>query len=230
MARDFGPTPADAQPNSAPLRCGASRTYLLIKHALDRVVAAIALVLLSPLLLWLVLRVRRDSPGPAFFRQIRAGKDAKPFILLKFRTMRSDVDPFGDSPHAAEDPRVTRLGRWLRETSLDELPQLVNVLRGEMSLVGPRPLYVQQIPEWSPRHRGRLLVRPGLTGLAQVSGRGALTLEEKLECDVQYVEQLGPRLDVVILWRTLASVWRRQDVYEQRYSQERERRKGVPHE
>lgn len=207
-----------------PVRIGASRLYRLCKAAADPVLALAALIVLSPFLLWLALRVRMDSPGPALFRQTRAGRGGRPFNLLKFRTMRTDADPFGDSPQSGDDPRVTRVGKWLRERSLDELPQLINVLRGEMALVGPRPLYVQQIAEWSPRHRARLLVKPGLTGLAQVNGRGSLTIEEKLEWDVQYVEQFGLWMDLRIIVATLRNVRTREGIYEVRYSRDRERR------
>lgn len=186
--------------------------------------ACVALMLLSPLLAYLAWRVRCDSAGPAFFRQERAGRFGAPFTLWKFRTMRTDADPFGDSPQSGADPRITPLGRWLRETSMDELPQLINVARGEMALVGPRPLYMQQMREWNERQRARLLVPPGLTGLAQINGRGNLTLEEKLEWDVRYVETIGPLTDLRILWRTATGVFGRRGIYEVRYSSERERR------
>lgn len=178
------------------------------------------LVLLAPLLLAIALAIRLSSRGPAVFAQQRAGKGGKPFMLYKFRTMRLDVEPFGPSPKSGDDSRLTGVGRWLRERSLDELPQLVNIVRGDMSLVGPRPLYVSQIAEWDGRQRRRLSVRPGLTGLAQVSGRGALTREEKLELDVQYVERASLRLDAVILLKTLARLCGRRGIYEDRYSQD----------
>ncbi|MCK6485389.1 MAG: sugar transferase [Phycisphaerae bacterium] len=188
------------------------------RRLLDIVVAAVALASAAPLMLLIAALIRRDSPGPALFRQTRAGRDGRPFTLLKFRTMRTDADPYGASPHAADDPRLTRFGRLLRETSLDELPQLWNVLRGDMTLVGPRPLYESQAAEWNERQRRRLTVRPGLTGLAQVCGRAALTIEEKLELDVQYVLNRGPRLDAWILWRTLCQLFGRPAIYEVRYS------------
>ncbi|GAI73580.1 unnamed protein product, partial [marine sediment metagenome] len=122
-----------------------------------------------------------------------AGKDGKPFVFYKFRTMKLDVDPFGASPKSDEDPRLTKVGMFLRQYSLDELPQLFNILKGDMSIVGPRPLYVSQMAEWNERQKKRLLVKPGLTGLAQVSGRGELTREEKLELDVKYVETAGEK-------------------------------------
>lgn len=181
-------------------------------------VAGFLLVMLAPLLLAIAVAIRVASPGPAIFRQERAGRGGKPFSLYKFRTMRLDVDPFGPSPKSGADPRLTRLGKLLREYSLDELPQLINILRGEMALIGPRPLYIAQIAEWNERQRKRLLVQPGLTGLAQISGRGELTVEEKLELDVQYVEQAGLKLDARILLATATRVFARQGIYEKRYS------------
>ncbi len=207
-----------------PLPARAKPSYLWLKHRVDAYLALLALSLTAPLFLILAVMIRRASPGPAIFRQIRAGRNGQPFVFLKFRTMRADADPFGDSPDRGDDPRLTPLGRRLRESSLDELPQLLNVVRGEMSLVGPRPLYVQQMAEWSPRHRRRLLMRPGLTGLAQINGRGAITLEEKLEWDVRYVEAASLRNDVGILWHTLLGVVKRTGIYEVQYSRTRARR------
>ena len=181
--------------------------------------ATVLLVVLSPILIVIVVAIRVSSRGPAVFTQERAGKHGKPFAFYKFRTMRVDVDPFGPSPKTGTDPRLTRIGRVLREYSLDELPQLVNIVKGDMSLVGPRPLYLSQIAEWDERQKKRLLVRPGLTGLAQVSGRGALTREQKLELDVAYVERASMRMDARILLATVAQVFGRNNIYEKRYSQ-----------
>ncbi len=192
--------------------------YTITKRVFDLVGASVLLVGLSPLMLAIAVAIRLGSHGPAIFTQQRAGKGGRSFTLYKFRTMRLGVDPFGPSPRSADDPRVTRLGRWLREHSLDEWPQLFNIVKGDMSLVGPRPLYVSQIDEWNERQRKRLLVKPGLTGLAQISGRGTLTREQKLECDVVYVEQRRLRTDLWILVATVAQVVRRRDVYEARYS------------
>ncbi|MFQ5806579.1 MAG: sugar transferase [Phycisphaerae bacterium] len=210
-------------PNRPP-QLRAESSYFWLKERIDFYAALVALVLTAPLLAVLALMIRSDSRGPAVFRQARAGRNGRPFTFFKFRTMRAEADPFGDSPDSGDDPRLTRVGRRLREASLDELPQLWNVLRGEMSLVGPRPLYMQQMAEWSPRHRGRLLVKPGLTGLAQINGRGAITLEEKLEWDVRYVETASLRNDLGILWHTLLSVVKRSGIYEVQYSQTRKRR------
>jgi len=193
--------------------------YRLTKRILDIVIAGLSLAVLWPLLAAIAVAIRLGSRGPAIFRQERAGKDGRPFTLYKFRTMRLDADPFGPSPKSGEDPRLTRLGRFLREHSLDELPQLVNVILGDMSLVGPRPLYMSQVAEWNERQRKRLEVKPGLTGLAQVSGRGELTREEKLELDVSYVEHASLWLDVRILLATAARVCGGGGIYEKRYSQ-----------
>lgn len=193
--------------------------YEFLKRVFDIATAGVLLAILSPLLLAIAVAIRLGSRGPAIFRQERAGRAGKPFILYKFRTMRLDVDPFGPSPKCGGDPRLTRLGRFLREHSLDELPQLLNIVKGDMSFVGPRPLYMSQVPEWNERQKKRLLVKPGLTGLAQIAGRGELTIEEKLELDVRYVEQAGVRLDCRILAVTAAHAFSRGGVYEKRYSQ-----------
>ncbi len=192
--------------------------YILLKRVLDLLASSLALAILSPLLAGIAMAIRLGSRGPALFRQERAGQAGRPFTFYKFRTMRPDVDPFGPSPRSGDDPRLTRLGRFLREYSLDELPQLVSILKGDMSLVGPRPLYVAQMAEWDERQKKRLLVKPGLTGLAQISGRGTLTREEKLELDVRYVERTSLGLDAWILLVTVVRVFAHQGIYEERYS------------
>ena len=195
------------------------------ERCVDIVVSLLTLIVLGPLLLAVAVAVRLTSKGPVLFAQERAGKNGKPFISYKFRTMRIDTDPFGPSPKSGDDPRLTKIGRFLREYSLDELPQLFNILKGDMSIVGPRPLYISQIAEWDERQKKRLLVKPGLTGLAQVSGRGALTREHKLELDVRYVETAGFFTDVKIILITIAQVFRRKDIYEKQYSQTQATRK-----
>jgi lipopolysaccharide/colanic/teichoic acid biosynthesis glycosyltransferase len=209
--------------HDATVECSAVPSYLWLKARIDWYVALAALVALAPVLLVVAILVRRDG-YPAVFRQVRAGLRGRPFTLLKFRTMRPEVDPYGDSPQHGGDSRLTKFGQWLRETSLDELPQIINVLRGEMSLVGPRPLYVQQMAEWNARQRCRLLVKPGLTGFAQVQGRGSLTIEEKLELDVQYVQRISLRTDWGIVWQTVRGLWTSGGIYEVRYSAAQERR------
>lgn len=163
--------------------------------------------------------IRSSSSGPAVFKQTRAGLNAKPFTMYKFRTMRIDVDPFGPSPKSGADPRLTGIGIFLREYSLDELPQLLNVLLGSMTLVGPRPLYVSQIPEWNDEQKKRLLVKPGLTGLAQISGRGQLTREAKLNLDVKYVNNASLGTDIKILFATFIQIITKKDIYEDKYSE-----------
>jgi lipopolysaccharide/colanic/teichoic acid biosynthesis glycosyltransferase len=184
------------------------------KRIIDVVASALVLAVGWPVLLVIAILIRRESPGPALFCQERAGRDGKPFMMQKFRTMRTDADPFGVSPQSPDDARLTRIGRRLRESSLDELPQLWNILRGDMSLVGPRPLYMAQADEFTERERRRLEVRPGLTGLAQIQGRGELPHKEKLEIDVRYVERQSLGLDLAILWRTFTRFFRRHEVYQ----------------
>lgn len=185
-----------------------------IKRIFDVVVAGAVLLVGWPFLVALAILIRIDSPGSPIFRQQRAGRGMKPFEVYKFRTMRTGAEPYGASPKSEDDPRLTRLGRWLRETALDELPQLWNVFTGDMSLVGPRPLYMSQAREFTPRQRRRLEVRPGLTGLAQVSGRGELPHDQKLEIDVQYVEQACLLLDLRILWRSMTQIYAGRKAYQ----------------
>ena len=193
--------------------------FSIVKRGLDILVALLALILLSPLLILIAIAVKLESKGPAIFKQERAGKDGKPFIFYKFRTMKADVDSFGPSPKSSKDKRLTKIGRILREYSLDELPQLINIIKGDMSMVGPRPLYLSQIAEWSEWQKKRLSVKPGVTGLAQVSGRGEITREEKLELDVKYVETVSFAVDARIMLLTLGRVLKRRGIYEKRYSQ-----------
>ncbi len=193
--------------------------FKILKRGLDIIISLSALIILWPILVFIVIAIKVSSNGPTVFKQQRAGKDGNPFVFYKFRTMTTDTDPFGPSPKSSHDPRLTKVGRILREYSLDELPQLFNILRGDMSVIGPRPLYLSQIPEWSKRQKKRLLVRPGLTGLAQISGRGELTREEKLDLDVNYVETASFSADVRIVLATIAYVFSRKSIYEKRYSQ-----------
>jgi lipopolysaccharide/colanic/teichoic acid biosynthesis glycosyltransferase len=191
----------------------------LSKRILDVVASLLAIAVLSPVFVVIWTAIRISSKGPAIFRQERAGKNGRPFIFYKFRTMKTEVDPFGPSPKAADDLRLTGVGKFLREYSLDELPQLFNVLKEDMSIIGPRPLYISQMAEWNERQKKRLLVKPGLTGLAQISGRGELTHEEKLEFDVKYVETASFLTDIKIILATIAQVFGRKNIYEKKYSQ-----------
>ena len=143
--------------------------------------------------------------------------------MWKFRTMRSDVDPYGQSPHGGDDPRLTRFGRFLRETSLDELPQLVNVFMGTMSLVGPRPLYERQAEQWDDNQRRRLHVKPGITGWAQAYGRAGLPIEDKIDMDLYYVDNRSIGMDMRIIFRTIFNIFcHRGEIYEQKYSRDKE--------
>lgn len=198
--------------------------YKFIKRLVDILLCLPAIIILLPVFAVIIIAIKRDSKGPAIFKQPRAGKDGKPFTFYKFRTMKTDVDPFGASPKSGQDSRLTKIGIFLREYSLDELPQLFNVLKGNMSLVGPRPLYMEQIAEWDDEQKKRLLVKPGLTGLAQISGRGELTREEKLAFDVEYVRRASLMLDFKIIFMTLWQVLTRKSIYEKKYSKDEETR------
>ena len=178
--------------------------HALAKRAIDVVVASMVLAVTLPLSLAVAAAVAVTMGRPVLFRQERPGLGGELFELVKFRTMRSG--------EGSDAERLTRLGRFLRSSSLDELPELWNVVRGEMSLVGPRPLLPQYLALYSRRQARRHEVRPGVTGLAQVSGRNAVDWDERLELDVRYVEQASLGLDLRILWRTVSSVLRREGI------------------
>jgi lipopolysaccharide/colanic/teichoic acid biosynthesis glycosyltransferase len=199
-----------------------------VKRLLDLVGSTVPLIVLGPLLGGLAVVIRMTSPGPAFFRQIRLGRAEQSFVMYKFRTMYDCSD---DRTHReyvrkllsdevprlgkdglyklSDDPRITPVGAFLRQTSLDELPQLFNVLAGKMSLVGPRPALPWEAELYQPQHRKRFEVKPGITGLWQVSGRSKLTMKEALDLDVQYVQRRSFRLDLAILAKTVLVVLRR---------------------
>ena len=182
----------------------------MIKRSLDVAVAAAALLACAPLMLAIALAVRLTLGRPVLFAQERPGRHGVPFRLIKFRTMREAVDAGGRPLPDGE--RLTGLGRTLRATSLDELPELWNVLRGEMSLVGPRPLLTEYLPLYTPEQARRHEVRPGITGWAQVNGRNALSWEDKFRLDVWYVDNRSLRLDLKILWLTAVKVLRREGI------------------
>ena len=181
------------------------------KRALDIVCGSVACVVFAPVYLVLAAMVRGLHGSPVLFRQQRAGLEGRPFELLKLRSMTNARDANGAL--LPDDRRLTRLGHFLRKTSLDELPQLVNVLRGEMSLVGPRPLLLQYVSRYTPRHRRRLEIKPGITGWAQVRGRQDLPFSKRFELDVWYVENLSFLLDVRILVLTTLQVFRARGVH-----------------
>ncbi|MFL6127525.1 MAG: sugar transferase [Mycobacteriales bacterium] len=205
-----------------PTFVGARR---VAKAVVDRSLAGLACVLLLPLLVGVWLAVRLTSPGPAIFRQVRTGQGGREFTLLKFRSMYLDAEArraqLAELNERAEgllfkirdDPRVTPVGRWLRRFSLDELPQLVNVLQGKMSLVGPRPPLPEEVALYQDDVRRRLLVKPGLTGLWQISGRSDLDWDESVRLDLRYVENWSFTLDLMILWKTVSTVLRGRGAY-----------------
>jgi lipopolysaccharide/colanic/teichoic acid biosynthesis glycosyltransferase len=195
----------------------------LVKRSLDLILAFTGMVLAMPVLLGIYLWIRLTSPGPGLFRQVRLGADQREFVMYKFRTMRTDADPKVHQEYVRamaagevekvdglyklhQDPRITKPGKFLRKTSLDELPQLINVLRGEMSLVGPRPVLPfesELFPDWA---TSRFQVKPGLTGLWQVNGRNQLTMEEGLRWDLEYVSTRSVRLDLLIIFKTIPAL------------------------
>ncbi|WP_439686868.1 Undecaprenyl-phosphate galactose phosphotransferase [Cupriavidus oxalaticus] len=181
-----------------------------MKRLLDIVTSALALLVLAVPLLCLLLLVRARLGGPVFFRQMRPGLDGQPFELIKLRTMTNARGPDGELLPDAE--RITPFGRWLRSTSLDELPELWNVLKGEMSLVGPRPLLMEYLPLYSAEQARRHSVLPGITGWAQVNGRNTLGWDEKFRLDIWYVEHRSLWLDLKILWLTVGKVLGRTDI------------------
>ena len=181
-----------------------------MKRLFDFAVSLVLLVVLSPVFLVVVAGVLLDVGPPALFRQVRPGLHGRPFTLYKFRTMRSPRD--GESGVDTDEQRLTAFGRKLRSTSLDELPELWNVLRGDMSLVGPRPLLMHYLPLYSPEQMRRHDVRPGLTGWAQVNGRNALNWDDKFRLDVWYVDHRSFLLDLKILLMTAAAVFRREGI------------------
>jgi lipopolysaccharide/colanic/teichoic acid biosynthesis glycosyltransferase len=174
-----------------------------MSRALDILIAVTALVIAAPLLALAAIAIKLDSPGPVLYLARRIGRNGQEFDLFKLRTMHAGNDPVGvGTPVFADDPRVTRVGAFLRRFSLDEIPNLVNVVRGEMAVVGPRPTLAAQVAEYTPHQRRRLEVKPGITGWAQVNGRAGIPWEERIELDVWYVEHRSIALDMKILIRT----------------------------
>jgi exopolysaccharide biosynthesis polyprenyl glycosylphosphotransferase len=201
-----------------------SPSTMAMKRAVDIFVSAAAILLLAPVMLAIAVAIRLDSRGPALFRQLRAGRNGRPFRILKFRTMCHDaerriadviaLDELEEPMYKVrEDPRVTRFGRFLRRTSLDELPQFFNVLRGDMSLVGPRPEEVWLVERYSETELFRLRMRPGMTGPMQVHGRGELTFQERLAVEREYVENYTLQKDLALLLRTISTVFRANGAY-----------------
>lgn len=181
-----------------------------IKRILDFILSLFALIVLSPVLLLIFILVRIKLGKPAIFKQKRPGLNEKIFTLYKFRTMTDERDENGEL--LPDEKRLTKFGKILRSTSLDELPELVNILKGDMSIVGPRPLAVKYLPYYNEEERKRHSVRPGLTGLAQVNGRNALGWEERFKLDVEYTKNISILNDIKIIFKTVAKVVKKQDI------------------
>jgi lipopolysaccharide/colanic/teichoic acid biosynthesis glycosyltransferase len=176
--------------------------YRATKRICDLLVSAILILIAAPLLAVVALAVHMDSTGPVIFKQRRVGKNGRPFDIYKFRSMRVDAPKYGFSPTESQDTRITRVGRYLRKTSLDELPQLFNVVKGDMSLVGPRPEMPFIVERYGPRERQRLCVTPGITGLWQLSADRAFLIHENLQYDLYYIRNRGLFMDLAILLHT----------------------------
>jgi len=177
--------------------------HLFVKRVMDIALSLAALILLWPVYLVISILIRIDSPGPAMFKHKRVGKDGKEFTIYKFRTMHLDADLYSTCPKNMSDPRISGVGKYLRKTSLDELPQFFNVLRGEMSIVGPRPEMSFIVAQYNQLHRKRLAMKPGITGLWQISADRGGQIHENIDYDLYYVENYSILLDVAIITRTL---------------------------
>lgn len=208
-----------------PNKVDSSKSYLVIKRIFDIFASIFGLVILSPLFVVIALLIKHEDPnGPVFYSQIRVGKNGKQFRMYKFRSMIVDADKKlsqllsksdvqGAMFKMKNDPRVTKIGKWIRRTSIDELPQLVNVLRGDMSLVGPRPPLPREYAEYSPHDKQRLYVKPGCTGLWQVSGRNDVDFDEMVKLDLQYIQSRGVGKDIEIMFKTVGVMVRPNGAY-----------------
>jgi lipopolysaccharide/colanic/teichoic acid biosynthesis glycosyltransferase len=195
-------------------RAPAARILAVIRRAVDIVVSATVLAFASPILAIAAVAIRLETPGPVIYRQRRSGLHGREFDVLKLRTMVDGAEHKGAGLAInANDARITRVGAFLRRTSLDELPNLVNVLRGEMSLIGPRPTLPAQVAQYTERQRGRLQIKPGITGWAQVNGRATLPWSQRIELDLYYIEHRSLALDAQILRRTISMVLGGSDLY-----------------
>ena len=179
---------------------------LFLKRLFDIIFSGVGMVLLSPFLVLISILIKVVMPGPVLFKQIRVGKNKRLFKIFKFRTMKIDKEAENSHDISKDTERLTTLGRFLRRTKIDELPQLVNVFTGDMSLVGPRPTFEEQVRKYDKRQMKRLDMRPGMTGLAQINGNTALSWEERIRFDIRYVENFNVMLDIKILLRTIGVV------------------------
>ena len=182
----------------------------MLKRFLDIIIASIALILLSPLYFYVAYKVKKNLGSPVLFRQVRPGLNGKPFEMIKFRSMKDAVDAHGNPLPDTE--RLTPFGKMLRSSSLDEMPELWNVIKGDMSIVGPRPLLMEYLPLYNQEQAKRHLVRPGMTGYAQVNGRNAISWEEKFKLDTWYVENQSVWLDFKIMLKTVKKVLAKDDI------------------
>jgi lipopolysaccharide/colanic/teichoic acid biosynthesis glycosyltransferase len=183
-----------------------------IKYAFDRLLSALLLVLLAPVFGLIAAAIKLDDRGPVFFKHTRPGLHARPFDMWKFRTMIVNADQYLDEAGYATRPRVTRAGKFLRKGSLDELPQLINIVKGEMSLVGPRPAVMEHLPRYTDEQMGRFRMKPGVTGLAQINGRNTLVWSERIRLDNEYIDNYSLTLDARVLWRTVGVVAKREGI------------------
>ncbi len=181
-------------------------TYLAARYVVDRVLAAVLLIVISPLMAVLAIVLLRSQGRPILFRQQRVGRHGEIFTILKFRTMIEGAEEIGDGYLVDDQELVTPVGAWLRKTSLDELPQLINILRGDMAVIGPRPSVIDQYERYSAFQRRRLEILPGVTGLAQVTYRVDAPWSKRIELDVEYIERVSPILDGIIALRTVARI------------------------
>ncbi len=210
---------------SKPLTAYEKKSYIMLKRLIDMFGALIGLMFTSILFLLVGIAIKLEDPkGPVFFSQIRVGKNGQEFKMYKFRSMVTDAEAklekllkYNETTGAMfkmkEDPRVTNIGRFIRKTSIDELPQLFNVLKGDMSLVGPRPPLVREVAEYTDYHKQRLLVTPGCTGLWQVSGRSTIGFEEMVELDLKYIRARSISLDIIIIFKTVVVLFGSKNAY-----------------
>lgn len=194
-------------------------SYLIMKRVLDIFFSLILLVIIAPILLFVAITIKLDSKGSVFFRQERLGQMAKVFKVYKFRTMINNADKIGSGAYTdSADPRITRVGKLLRKTSVDELPQLVNILKGEMSFIGPRPVPLGHLKKYNVGEEKRIMLKPGITGWAQVNGRNKLTWPEKIEKDIWYANNISLSLDLKIIFKTISSVLTSDNIYSGRFA------------
>jgi len=198
--------------------------YLVVKRLIDIIVSIIGIIVLSPVFILTAIAIKIDSKGPVLFRQVRTGKNGKEFVMLKFRSMVVDAEKLltknrelneydGPAFKIKDDPRITRVGKFIRRTSIDELPQLFNVLAGDMSIVGPRPPIPSEVAEYTPYQMQRLLIKPGITCLWQISGRSNLTFNEWMELDMKYIQERSLWLDMKIMAKTIPVVLKADGAY-----------------